>query len=129
MMDYVDYSEPDSEPTALGGEEDLLRLLARIKSQSPPGMVDLIHENGFKLLVGPSEIGCAQFSPADDQPPYLMAVVPGTHTAGDTIDFMYDGSLTEIPSVFGIPYETLRDLALHFFRTGERSAAVEWEEI
>lgn len=125
---YLDCSAPLATRNDVQDAATLARLLAEGRVRSPPGMAELAHENGFKLLLGISERCCVQHSSVDDQPPYLMAIVPGQRDGGDA-GFMFGGSFTEILGNQTIPFETMQEVALHFFRTGERSDVVGWEEI
>jgi len=128
VIRYVDYSNERAPDRTIKDEAELRGLLGEARRQSPPGMGELVHDNGFKLLVGIAERGCIQHSPANDDVPYLMAVIADPLTGCD-MEFMFDGELTEIPGNYAIPFDALEEIAVHFFRTGERSEDVDWEEI
>jgi hypothetical protein len=116
-MKFIDGSNAHFPTERLADEAALLRVLERARSLSPPGMCELVHDNGFTLTVGIGDLCSAQYAPSDGDPPYLMAVSPDENEdAPETVEFMFDGSLTEIPGMLTIPSETLKGVTLHFFQ-------------
>lgn len=92
--------------------------------------VELIADNQMKLLIGlGAEICCAQFSTADDDPPYLMATLKTANLREGFTDFLIGKTPSEVPLRLCIPISVLLDVAAYFVETGERSSDVEWEAI
>jgi hypothetical protein len=97
---------------------------------SVPFMADLTGDNGFELLIGLGRnLGCAQFSRADGEPPYLMAVSshPPPVSAG-YVEFLAAGAPTPVAARYIISFDELKQIACHFLDTGVRSDAVSWQE-
>jgi hypothetical protein len=96
----------------------------------PPFFCELVGENGFKVLIGLGKsTGSVQHSSIDGKPPYLMAVAEGMDPINECTEYLIGNTPTPVPSRYCLPIETVREIALHFQRTGGRSTAVSWEEI
>ena len=94
--------------TRVSNATELKRLLDGVRDREP-FFVELVGENGFKLLLG---IGvpeaCVQFSPTDGSTPYLMAVVRNAPNAGEgEICFLIGDTPSPVPKRFSLPYETM----------------------
>lgn len=107
--------------------EALLRLVDAHQERRP-FFAELVG-TGFKLLVGVGgPTGCAQYSPANGNVPYLMAVNPTTGSSSET-DFLIGGTPTPVLARYCLPSRVVRELIRHFAETGKPSPMVEWEEI
>lgn len=91
---------------------------------------ELISEERSKLLVGlgPS-IGCAQFTNADGEPPYLVAKLDSEDSREGFADFMIGNEPSEVPLRLCLPLHVLLEVAAYFVETGKRSPLVSWEEL
>ena len=95
-----------------------------------PFFCELLCENGYKLLVGPGgEIGSIQFSRIDGNPPYMMAVAASMQLTTDRMEYLIGDTPTEVPARYCLPIGAVKEIALHFQNTGDRSHIVPWQEI
>lgn len=115
--------------TKVTSSTKLSELLDGLASRDP-FFLELIGDNGYKLLVGVGKLmGCVQYSPSNGAPPYLMAVEsPATESEGD-VDFWISSELTPVPKRFCLPFDRVKEIAAHFLETGDRSPKLSWEEI
>jgi hypothetical protein len=96
----------------------------------PPFFARFSGDNGFKIMVGIGrDVGCIQYSRSDGEPPYLVALSVDCPTNGKDVEFWTGGTATPIPARFILSSDELKQIALHFLETGERSDAVFWESI
>jgi hypothetical protein len=128
---FLDRQDPSSAGNGrmISNSAELRSALESVRGR-PPFFVELVGENGFKLLLGlgPTE-GCAQFSPADGSVPYLMAVAPSGPEQKGEASFLINDTPTPVPRCFCMPLEMVVDIADVFVNTGGRKADVAWEEI
>jgi hypothetical protein len=130
----VRYENQQDESDPMNGREiatfaQLEKLLDERRS-SEPFLADLTGENGYELMVGlGSGVACAQYSRSDGDPPYLMALAPQRRVKSRLVAFLMNNTPTEIPARFILSFDEVKQIALHFLETGERSSAVSWEEI
>ena len=63
--------------------------------------------------------------------PYLLTLASDHNGPADEdyVEFLFGGTLTPIPSRNCIPFELLKQVAVEFLNTGNRSQVVSWEEI
>jgi hypothetical protein len=95
-----------------------------------PFIADLTGDNGFELMIGLGcDLGCAQFSRADGEPPYLMAVSPHPLPVGaGYVEFLAASAATPVAARYIISFDELKQIARHFLDTGGRSDMVSWQE-
>jgi len=92
-----------------------------------PFIADLIADNGFELMIGiGGSVGCAQYSRSDGEPPYLMAASRQRPVKRGVIEFYTNDTPTPFAARYIIGFDELKEVAVHFLRTGERSDAVSW---
>jgi Immunity protein Imm1 len=95
----------------------------------PPFFVELIGDNGFKLLLGiGGNEGCAQFSSVAGAEPYLMAVSPDGDAEGERV-FLIGDTASPVPKRYCFPHGIVEDIAATFVQTGQRKSDLTWEEI
>jgi hypothetical protein len=107
----------------------LLRAIARGARKRCPPIVSLYDVHGHNLDIGfwPG-YGFVHVTPISGLPPYYLTV--GDPTAEGNIDFyLHVLHHTPIPRRHLIAASAARAAAIEFWKTGERSADVEWEEI
>jgi len=93
-------------------------------------MFELCGSNGLRLLIGlANERAVVQFSSADGEPPYLMALDKNGAAEDGFIEFLVNDTPTPIPRRFCLPVETVRMIAIEFVSDGTQSSLVNWEEI
>ena len=96
----------------------------------PPFIARLAGENGYELMIGMgSGVACAQYSLSVGDPPYLVALAPQRRVKTRLVAFLMNNTPTEIPARFILSCDEMKQIALHFLETGQRSNAVSWEEI
>ena len=109
--------------------ETLAAVLESFRNRKP-FFAELLGENGDNLLIGiGGTLGCVQHSRDDGNPPYLMAVAtPMNRNAGD-IEFLAGDTDTPIRARHILPFEQVKQIAIHFRETGAPSRGVSWEEV
>ena len=108
-------------------DENQLRALLDQRRHRAPFIADLAADNGYELVIGIGvEYGCAQYSRLDGEPPYLMAISSQPQVMSGVIDFSTNETPTPCAARYIISFDELKEVAVHFLRTGERSDAVSW---
>jgi hypothetical protein len=109
---------------------DQLRALLERFSTRPPFFLELIGDNGYKLLLGlgPDQC-CAQFSAVDGSPPYLMAVASDAEVREGDVEFLMGDTPSPVPMRYCLPRPALVEIAAEFIQSGGRKSTVTWEEI
>ena len=110
-------------------EGDLEVLLDSFAGREP-FFFELTGENGFALLVGIGvDACCVQYGKSDGDPPYAMATNGMTEENEPFGVFLTGNTPTEVPRRFCIALSTARQIIVDFLMKGERSPAVEWQNI
>jgi hypothetical protein len=134
MLTFFDKREKSNRQNGVVVHErgDLLNLLDSFRD-CEPFFAELVGENGYKLTIGIGNLGCVQYSRGDDEPPYLMAIEPPIAVKPGKDqgfrEFLVGDERTEVSAHFLLPFDRVKEIAAYFQRTGERNAAVFWEEI
>jgi hypothetical protein len=127
-----DQQEPKSAASGrvLSAPADVARLFESFRGRAP-FMFELVGENGNSLTIGYSDaVGAVQHASSDGRPPYLMAVNEEAAVDDEAfVEFLAGGTPTPIPGRFCLPTDRVMAIAQEFVVTGERSAAVTWDEI
>jgi len=98
-------------------------------SQREPFYCELV-QNEYKLSVCVrNDLGSAQHSKADNDPPYMMAVTTAQHDSKDYVEFFVGGEPTPISARYALPIALLKDIIGYFLQSGNRSPELVWEEI
>lgn len=109
---------------------DKLSELLHRRRNLRPFIAWLTGANGFQITFGIStDRCCAQFSRADGSPPYLMAVSPHPLMKRGYVEFLAANTPTPFAARYIITFDELKEVALHFMETGERSDTVFWREL
>ena len=107
--------------------EQLSQLLHCRRNQRP-FVAEISGDNGFQLTFGiGSDMCCVQHSHADGSQPYLMAVSPRPPMRTGYAEFLSANTPTPIAARYIIGFDELKEVALHFLQTGERSNVVSWQ--
>jgi len=127
FVDRQDSSNPDNE-RSVSDSRALLDVLDRQTARTP-FFCELIGANGYTLLIGiANEVGCAQYSRTDGNPPYFMAV--GKNSEGEQyVEFLIGDTGTPVDERYCLPFSVIKSIACHFTDTGEKLESVRWEEI
>jgi hypothetical protein len=150
----VEFQDMQASSNPLNGSKidsasELVKLLEQLRHRDPFGL-ELVGENGFRLTICLAETyGVVQHEATSGDPPYLMAVAPGSspipqsvgvncHSIAFRADtakgvksptFLVGGTPTPIPIRYCLPYELVKDIAIHFLQSGDREPRVIWESI
>jgi hypothetical protein len=126
-------NEQDRSDAANGREITTAQELAAVLDERrihAPFMARLTGDNGYELVIGMGGgVACAQYSLSSGDPPYFLAVAPQRHVTGKYVGFLTANSPTEVPSRYILNFNELKQIALHFLETGERSEAFLWEKL
>ncbi len=115
--------------TTITSPKELRALLVSLRNRAP-FFAELIGGNGFKLLLGlGGPVGCAQFSSADGEPPYYMAVSQDVTNDAGEVSFLIGDTASPVPRRYCLPSDYVVRIAEHFLETGQRSRDLSWEEI
>jgi hypothetical protein len=123
-----DKSDPCHE-SSIAESVKLSELLESVRRRSP-FIAELRGDNGFELAMGiGADFCCVEHRRINGDLPYLMAV--SSHPQMDTgeVEFLTANTPTPIQARYILRFEELKEIALHFLTTGERSDTVSWEPI
>ncbi len=132
MKVRYDNEQDDTDPMngaviANGGQ---LSELLNGRRSNPPLFIRLSGSNGYEMMVGIGvEVGCVQYSRSDGEPPYLVAVPLRPHMTGGDVEFLTGDTATPVPARNIVSFDELKQIALYFLQTGERSYVVSWEPV
>lgn len=108
-------------------EDELKRLVERVRALRRPTLVSLEHENGRTLFFGvghPARISVLGYVAEDVRSFHSVAVPPN---AGKT-EFWDGEELSDFDLADAIPEAKALEAALEFVRTGDRPTGVRWEQ-
>jgi hypothetical protein len=107
----------------------LSELLERARRKSS-FIAELRGDNGFELVMGiGTDFCCVEHRRIDGDLPYLMAVSSHPPMLAGEVEFLTANTPTPIQARYILGFEELKQIALHFLATGERSDSVSWEAI
>jgi hypothetical protein len=128
FLNYQDKRDPNH-GRAISNEDELAILLDQAR-KARPFIAEFCSPSDFHLTIGiGGNFGCVQHSRVDGDLPYLMAVFHNPPMNGGCIDFLCGGTPTPIRAKNILSFDELKQILLHFMKTGERSDAVSWESI
>jgi immunity protein Imm1 of predicted polymorphic toxin system len=114
---------------AIADSATLVALLEE-RRKDRPFIANLFGENGFELVCGiGSDLCCVEHMRSTGDVPYLMAISADPPMKSGDAEFLTANTPTPIPARYILSFDELKQIALHFLETGERSGAVRWEEI
>lgn len=109
--------------------KSLAALLDEARSR-PPFITELRGDNGFELVMGiGGDFGCAEHIAINGDLPYRMAMSFHPPLTSGEMEFLTADTPTPIAARYILTFPELKEVALHFLETGERSQRVQWEEI
>lgn len=127
-VNHLDSSDLWNGAWSIGSDQHPVWLEMRRKDA--PFVVELSANNGFQLALGVgSGVGFAQFRPFEGSRPYFMALPAKRRVKSGSIDFRMNGMLASIPGRYVLNFDELRQVAVHFLSSGERSDAIGWERV
>jgi hypothetical protein len=130
----VQYENLQNEFDSMSGSEisdsaNLASLLDGIRNNIP-FIARLRGEDGFQLFLGiGSDLGFVEYMCVDGSLPYLAALSAKPQVKAGHVEFLTANTPTPIPARFILSFDEMKQIALHFLKTGERSDAVIWESI
>jgi hypothetical protein len=113
--------------TVIRDSERLLQILDSLRTREP-FICELAGANSFKLVIGVGNSGCAQYSPSDGSPPYLVALAPHKEAEKGYSEFLAGGTPTPVSKRYCMPFDSVREIATYFLGTGRAHPAFKWEE-
>jgi len=75
------------------------------------------------------DLGSVQHSPANGDPPYMVAITTAPHDPNDEVEFFIGSELTLLSARHAVPLDTAKEIIRYFLETGQRSPVVPWENI
>ena len=124
LYDFQDLRRPDGYP--VGNLESLLKKFRK----RAPFFFEIRGDCPAKLLVGfGTTSGCAQYSSADGEPPYLMALESSHDDETGTMEFLTNNEPTDVPSRFRLSRETVTEVIRCFLERDERYPGCSWESV
>ena len=115
--------------SSFGSGDSLISFMQTLTNRRP-FFCDIIGDNEYKILVGLGEPwSCVQYSRADGDLPYLMALHNKDGDDGDDLEFLIGGTATPVPYRFRLSKSELEEIVQYFVETGEYAPNVSWEEI
>ena len=128
FRNYQDELDPN-QGRAISSEDDLVSLLDHVRGQAP-FIAEFCGAGDFHIEIGiGGDFGCVQYSRVDGKPPYLVAVSHRPPMKRGYIEFQCGGTPTPIPARNILRFDELKEVVLHFMRTGERSNTVSWRDL
>jgi len=150
-IQFFDLEWEDKNPadgTFVSSEKELCLLLDRLLKR-PPFVIRLVGTNGYELGVGIGDPGFVQHLPSNGDPPCTVAVpqdavsfdigsgqnpyrVACEHDDEQEVippTFLAGGTPTPIPTRYCLSFETIKEIAIFFLKTGARSPAFRWDGI
>jgi len=132
MKVRYDNEQDDTDPMngVVIAECEKLSELLNWRRNNSPFFIRLSGTNGYEIMVGlGGDAGCVQYSRSDGEPPYLVAVSPHPHMTSGDVEFLTGNTATPVPARNILSFDELKQIALYFLETGERSDAVSWEPV
>lgn len=127
FFDRQDSGNPANGET-IDQADQLIDTLRRFTNRKP-FLCELVGENGYNLMIGIGRLGCAQYSPGDGRPPYLVALAPDPDPQLEEVEFLTGDTPTPIAARHALPFTLVEELVAWVQRTGKPSPRVLWEEI
>ena len=115
--------------TLIAGNEALSELLDK-RRKNAPFIAELSADNGYQLMIGiGGGVSFAQYSRANGELPYLVALPLQPRVKSRYVEFLMNNTLTPIPGRYVLNFDEMKQIAVHFLETGDRSDAFAWEAI
>jgi len=128
FLNYQDKHDPNY-GRAISTENELFAVLDHAR-QASPFVAELCGASDFHITIGIGrDVGCVQYGRVDGMPPYLMAMSRRPPMKRGCVEFLCGNTPTPVAARYILSSEELREIALHFIRTGERSDSVSWQEL
>ena len=127
-LNHQDKHDPLNQKNIMQPQQ-LMELLNCRRKQSP-FIAELSADNGFQITFGLSIESCvAQYSRANGDPPYLMAISHHPPLRTGYFEFLTANTPTPFAARYIIAFDELKEVLLYFLQTGQRSASVDWQQL
>src|SRR5258708_5891503 len=148
FQDMQDYDNPYN-GTSIDTEQKLVGVLDEMRQREPFGL-ELVgeHNHTLTILLGKTT-GAVQYAPSNGDPPYFLAVVPGSRPIANSNgisphnlafradredglqspEFLVGGTATPMPTRYCLPFDLVKNAAVHFLQEGGRAPSLTWEEV
>lgn len=128
FRNYQDKLDPNH-GRAISSDDELISLLDHVRNATP-FVAEFCGPGDFHITIGiGGDFGFVQYSRVDGAPPYLAAVSHHPLMKRGYIEFQCGGTPTPVGARNVLRFDELKEVVLHFMRTGERSNAVSWREV
>jgi hypothetical protein len=128
FINYQNKSDPQN-GAVLTAKATLSELLNR-RRREPPFLAELTGDNDYHIEFGiGGDVGCVQHSRTDGRAPFLMAISFRPPMKSGYVEFLTANTPTAFAARYIISFDELKEIALHFLETGERSNCVLWREL
>src|SRR5262249_13686439 len=112
----------------IGSLKELLEFLETLSGREP--FYCELRQGSYKLSICiRGDLGSVQHSPADNSPPYMMAVNLESRDPHKEVEFLIGNEATPLPARYALPLAVVKQIVLHFFETGGRCPEMQWEEL
>jgi hypothetical protein len=111
--------------------EELDELVDRLTAEAESGQPFIVtlgrdDDSSLSIGVGRAESVASYISPGLG-PPHLISRGETEHDG--PVEFVFSGEITEYPPWSAVPAEAAREALRVFYRSGELSPVIDWEEI
>lgn len=111
------------------GRDNFVELLDGRRNNAP-FIAELSADNGYRLTIGVGgALSVAQHMRLDGELPYLVALPAQPRTNAKYVEFLTNNTPTPIPGRYVLAFDEMKQIAIHFFETGERSGTFSWKSI
>jgi hypothetical protein len=115
--------------TVITGRVNLSELLDDVRKRTP-FIAELCRDNGFELVLGiGGDFAFVEHRRIDGDLPYLMAISSRPLLKTGYVEFLTANTPTPIAARYILSFDEVKQIALYFLETGERTDAVTWEAI
>ena len=123
-----DESDPMNRMVIVGG--DKLSELLDARRKRAPYIAELSADNGYQLTLGiGGDLSFSQYMHVNGELPYLVACPSQLRTNSKYVNFLINSTPTPIPGNFVLTFDEMKEIAIHFLKTGERSDGFSWVSI
>jgi hypothetical protein len=107
---------------------EAIQLLRSLQERDP--LFCSFEANTGTLLVGVArDMGCVQFTPNAEGPPYLMATTGASENSDEYVEFLSGGTPSPVPLRYSLPWPLVERILTVFLDQGTVPSDITWEEI
>jgi hypothetical protein len=121
----------DNKEVVVNSVEEMDKLLDDLTGQAKetlPFTVTLAYKDGSLLSIGVGRDETSlSYMDATFDPPYFASL--GDKNRQEPIEFIFGGEMTELEPTSAIPVKDAREAMRDFYKTGELSPKIKWQEV